>query len=537
MGCNVLDCTFRDGGYYNLWRFKLDKVQSYLYKISESGINFVEIGFRFLGNNKSYYGDLAYCKESYLSKINIPKNITLAVMLNASEIVKLGNDWKKTFNTLFVNQKKSKVKIIRIATHYSEFFLIVEQIKYLKSIGYRIFVNLMQINRISNSNLKFFLNFLNKLKCIEVFYFADSFGCLREKDVKKICKFVKIYWKKSFGIHAHDNCGFALQNTLEALKNGATWVDSTIQGMGRGAGNVKSEVLLNEILYQKIKKIKFKLDPVYHLSQGYFLKLKHKYQWGTSIYYSLAANSSIHPTYIQELLVDNRYSHSQILDAINIIKRNKQSASFNANFLTDLLSNKISKDFWNVKDYFKGKTVLIIGQGNSIKKNKNKILDFIKKNKCIVFCLNINKSFLNKNFYYIVSNESRAIVDQGQYKYAKKFIMPINRLNKILDFNKILKRKIKNYGLIINKKKISVHSSYAELPNSLAIGYALSICKAASVKKVYLVGFDGYKHNQKINIEMKLYFEKLLKYFYELKIESLTKNYYKLPLVNNLLYE
>ena len=57
-------------------------------------------------------------------------------------------------------------------------------------------------------------------------YFADSLGNLKPKDIEKICLIFRSYWKKEFGIHAHDNQGYALSNSLTAIKNGATWINS-----------------------------------------------------------------------------------------------------------------------------------------------------------------------------------------------------------------------------------------------------------------------------------------------------------------------
>ena len=89
----------------------------------------------------------------------------------------------------------------------------------------------MQINLIKK-------NLIRKLKSlnkdIDVMYFVDSLGNLKPKDIEKICLIFRVLLKKEFGIHAHDNQGYALSNSLTAIKNGATWIDSTILGMGRG---------------------------------------------------------------------------------------------------------------------------------------------------------------------------------------------------------------------------------------------------------------------------------------------------------------
>ena len=64
---NQLDCTLRDGGYYNSWNFSDDLVQDYLNTMAKSKIEYVEIGFRFLNSNM-YLGPTAFTKENYLNK-------------------------------------------------------------------------------------------------------------------------------------------------------------------------------------------------------------------------------------------------------------------------------------------------------------------------------------------------------------------------------------------------------------------------------------------------------------------------------------
>jgi 4-hydroxy 2-oxovalerate aldolase len=113
MSLNILDCSLRDGGYYNLWNFRLKSVREYISKVSEANIKFIEIGFRFFKKN-SKFGNLAFSEDQYIKKLKVNKKISLAVMLNGSDIVNLRNQWKFFLNKIFPNQKESQIKIIRI---------------------------------------------------------------------------------------------------------------------------------------------------------------------------------------------------------------------------------------------------------------------------------------------------------------------------------------------------------------------------------------------------------------------------------------
>ena len=352
-------------------------------------------------------------------------------MINASDF-DLSKNYKKQLSKYICKKENSKVSIIRIATHLNEVSKIIPHIKFLKKLGYHIILNLMQIDKVSSKDLIKSLNLLKKSKSLSTFYFADSFGSLNPSDVKKISNIIKRYWNKEFGFHAHDNCGLALQNALTAIKHGARWIDSTIQGMGRGAGNVTTEDLLCEI--NDIYNFKYNLSPIFKLSQDQFQKLKQNYKWGKSIYYHLSAKLQIHPTYIQELLKDDRYEHHEILEIINSLGKIK-SSSFNPYMLNNFINEKINfKKCWDSKNWCKNRNILILGQGQSIKRNNSFLVKFIKKNKCKVLSLNINKYF-NKNLinFFVVAHESRMLVDFAKYKtISKKLIIPMDRVNKIL---------------------------------------------------------------------------------------------------------
>ena len=98
----ILDCTIRDGGYYNKWDFDIDLVNKYLKQINESKVECVEIGYRSLKND-NYYGPFYYCTEDFLNTLKIPKKLNLAVMINANEI-----ELQKTISRAgFIPQKRN----------------------------------------------------------------------------------------------------------------------------------------------------------------------------------------------------------------------------------------------------------------------------------------------------------------------------------------------------------------------------------------------------------------------------------------------
>lgn len=177
----------------------------------------------------------------------------------------------------------------------------------------------MQISTLKKSELKKISNKIKKEKAVSVLYVADSLGDLNLSKLREVFKILK-ETKKPLGIHAHDNLNGALQNTLYAKKIGFKYFDSTVLGMGRGAGNTRTEELTLEFnLLNKTEKYNYQL--INKLIIDYFEKLKRKYNWGSNLYYFLSAKFQIHPTYVQKMIEDDKYSEKDILNNLNLLKK------------------------------------------------------------------------------------------------------------------------------------------------------------------------------------------------------------------------
>ena len=179
-------------------------------------------------------------------------------------------------------------------------------VNWLKKKGYEICVNIMQIPELSSNEIKNTVNEVKKSKA-DVLYFADSMGSLDSDKTKKIIKQIKSVWKKSTGIHTHDNMGKALENSLVAINNSVNWIDCTVTGMGRGPGNTKTEHLVLELNRKNNNLIN-----LFNLIKKYFEPLKKKYRWGSNPFYYFAGLNSIHPTFVQEMLSDDLFDNEDI---------------------------------------------------------------------------------------------------------------------------------------------------------------------------------------------------------------------------------
>ena len=345
----LIDCTLRDGGYYNKWDFNYSLVNKYLNAVSSAGIDFVEIGFRTLKKNE-YLGPLAYCTEDYLSDLKFKNSTKIGVMINSSEI-KSDENFYEIMNRLFpVKAPHSKVSLVRIATTLEDLKNAIRAGKWLKNQGYIIGINLMQIATLNINEIKKFASEFKNFKP-NVLFFADSTGTLKTENIDSIIKSLRLNWMGDIGIHAHDNMHRALINTLEAHNKGVKWLDSTVNGLGRGPGNTKTEDLVFEL--KKINDSNIDFLPLIDLIQNDFAVLKEKYKWGSNPFYFLSGKNKIHPSYIQNMLNDNSYRNEDIYASIKELSKQKSNLyeksklEKSRNYYSDFVSGS-----WSPKSVF-----------------------------------------------------------------------------------------------------------------------------------------------------------------------------------------
>lgn len=140
---NILDCTLRDGGYYNDWDFDSDVVEQYLTRIAESRIDYVELGLRNFPK-QGFLGAFAYTTEDFLNSLELPDGPVYGVMVDAKTILESGFDISEAVDLLFSPASESKVSLVRVAAHFHEVETSGPIVARLKELGYTVGFNLMQ---------------------------------------------------------------------------------------------------------------------------------------------------------------------------------------------------------------------------------------------------------------------------------------------------------------------------------------------------------------------------------------------------------
>ena len=332
----------------------------------------------------------------------------------------------------------------------------------------------------------------------KILYFADTFGSCDSQDIKKIIKVIKDYSDFEIGIHAHNNMGRALSNTLTAYNEGAKYLDSTIMGMGRGAGNAQTEFLFDFFNGKNEYSEKLFTSLIYK----HFYNLKKKYMWGPNYLYYLSAKKNIHPTYVQKIN-ENDVNDNLIFNLIENSKSNNFK-NYNDKKRKKLFQNNKFKRV--IKKINNNDKILCLVDNLILKKNKTKIENFIKKNKPVVCRLNHNSMFESLTDYHFVTNRARISRDLGTLINFKKDIVSTKAL-------------AKEFYDIINIKTIN-----SKMSDNI-LEFFLEFCKHFKFKNIYFAGLKGFDKDKDFRNSIN---QTLLEKYKNIKKYSLTKTKYKL---------
>jgi len=282
----IFDCTIRDGGLVNDFHFTDEFVKAQYDTCVAAGVDYMEIGKNNSPTLQSVddFGKWNFCKEEDIRSI-VGENDTdmkIAVM----------SDIGRTVPSELLPKSESVIDMVRIATYIHQIPAAIELINEAHAKGYETTVNIMAISKSFDDELDEVLEALSKTP-VDVIYIADSFGSFYPEQINRLTeKYLKVaeLSGKKIGIHAHNNLQLAYANTIEAMTYGASFLDVTISGLGRGAGNCPLELLIGFL-----KNPKYKMMPVLKFIEEFIVPLEKELDWGYSIPYMLTGQLNEHP--------------------------------------------------------------------------------------------------------------------------------------------------------------------------------------------------------------------------------------------------
>lgn len=295
----LLDCTLRDGGYVNNWAFGENAIQDIKAGLEQAGVDIIELGFirnEEINLDRSVFSDGADIHRRFH---NTNRKAIYSAMIEPREP-------EQCYPTkLLGTPQESGIDLIRICTWKR---LTKEHLAYCRTVadmGYRVSI---QPTAVGQYNLMEFTELLKQADEIHPFsfYIVDTWGT---QSSAQICRYLELAEHNlnpdvKIGYHGHNNKMQALSCAQAAVAMGLSHdlcIDASIMGMGRGAGNLQMEVIM-DCLNETVGK---KYDPIalVDLYTKHLQKFFASTPWGYSLYHYLGAQyncSQDFATYFKE---------------------------------------------------------------------------------------------------------------------------------------------------------------------------------------------------------------------------------------------
>ena len=432
----ILDCTIRDGGYVNNWIFSKELVRESYRALSKSGVTFVELGFRGAEKyfNPEKYGLWRFTPDELIKEIT--QNI------NGARVAVMG-DYGKIDIKEFAVAKESPVALVRIAVHKDKLNRAISLLEKIKNKGYLTSLQCMGYSIYTEQEKKELFSGL-KNTSIDYVYIADSYGSIFPFQIAGLFEPLLEVGRFRVGFHPHNNIQMAFANSLEAIRAGVHIIDSSIYGMGRGAGNLQTEIILSYLLQQQNNE--YNVLPILNCIERFFIDIHRETPWGYELPYMISGILNCHPNYSKEFLrrkeisMEDIWAGLECVRELNPIGFNPQivekiittglvSASKNkpASGLPLIRSTEPAAELPSVPyiGRHKGCEFLVLANGPNLLTHKPDIDEFIAKYDPVILGANHLGGIFTPH-YHAFNNKKRFVSYVDQVSAQSKLMIGVN---------------------------------------------------------------------------------------------------------------
>ncbi len=475
----LLDCTLRDGGFINDWRFGSGDMVNLFERSVSAGIDYIETGFiderEEFSPERSIVPDSESMDKIFGSLEHGHSKIFAMIDYGTCGIDKIGDAKDSVLDGIRVMiKKKTRHEAIAFCRE-------------LKKKGYLIGAQPVSVTGYDDRELEELTDEMNELHPFAM-YIVDTYGLLDRSHLLHIFRLINDRLSKDIkiGYHAHNNFQLAFSNSaalMEEAGDRGIIIDGSAYGMGKSAGNCPLELLtayMNE-----------NLNSSYHTSQilemidTCILKIYEKSPWGYQMQYFLCASNDCHPKYAQHLLRKKTLSVKQVDEILSRIETGERLA-FNQAYIeklyVDYQRKNINDDgaIERLKERFEGREILLIGPGPTVSANNKEIREYIRDNSPLVIAINFLPADIDADLLFL-SNSKRYMQlssSLGRQENRLPIIATSNVTSAEGDFDYMV-----DYASLIDES--------FEIPDN-SLPMFLRLLSKAAVKKVSLGGFDGY---------------------------------------------
>ncbi len=516
MSWSILDCTLRDGGYYTNWDFESRLVKKYLIALDGLPVKFCEVGYRSPAK-KGYFGEYFYLRHSTLEPIysSLNGDIQLAIMLNAK-------DCQPGMIQALLKDCHEFIGLVRIAVSPDQLMHGLSIAASVRESGFSVGVNIMHLHKLIDNHQRLFECLLRCKDSIDYLSFVDSYGSCFPDQITGLIKKAKLSLPFKIGFHGHDNLGLAFANSLAAIDAGADIIDSTMLGMGRGAGNLRTELITAFLSKMQNRQNNFlQLADCLEAWQV----LAKSFKGGLDLPYIVSGLEQLPQAKVMELMGKKRYGASMIIRALceadSVVDEATQSFPLLVDVIDTLELHHIN-------------FCILLGGGKSASTHCAAIKAFARDNNAVI----IHSSF--KHVVQFDDGDINQFVCLSGDEASKLDYQTIEQLNDKLKF---IVTTPPRFGLIpqnLVSQNLPIFSvdplAITEdlLKKDTPLGLAIGLSQVLGGRELMLGGFDGYPGGysgpeQDLAKEVQEILNESRRVYSEVTIKSITPTRYKIP--------
>lgn len=496
----LLDCTLRDGGYVNDWKFGHDNLVGIFERLVDANIDIIEVGF--LDDRR-------------------PFDIDRSIMPDTASVGKIWGkaDRKQAMVVGMIDygtcdianiQPCSESYLDGIRVIFKEHLMhdAMDYCRQIKELGYKVFAQLVSVTTYTKDTMLDLIELVNDVKPYAV-SMVDTYGLLKPKTLleyyeildENVCPEVQI------GFHAHNNFQLAYANALAFLnkpdKKHDIVVDGTLYGMGKSAGNAPLELLamsLNEE-FGKDYKINSMLESIEESVMEFF----NQSPWGYKLFFYLCALNKCHPSYLSYYQEKDNLSVSKLNDILAQIEPKPKKLLYDKaiadnlydSFVTENCSDQADKS--KLTEVLKNRSVLLVGPGKNIGLQQDKVQKYIEEEKPYVISINYIPDSIDVDCVFVTNVK----------RYQQ--LVSVLELDKNKDVSIIATSNVEcragEFDFQVNRAPLLEENQRIKDNSFLML---IKLLDEIGISAVACAGFDGYSEEEDnyLNPEMEYYFVK-----------------------------
>lgn len=469
----LLDCTLRDGGYVNDWKWGFLSAKDIIQLLVKANIDVVEVGF--LRNVEKYDSDISVC--NHIEELNRLLPDKRGQTMFSAMAMRSNYDIKK-----LSSYSGSGIEMIRITAHDYDIEDGMDFAREVKEKGYKLSINPINIMGYTDERILWMLEQVNSIHPYQ-FSIVDTFGSMKKKDFDRICSLVDHNLDRNIrvALHLHENTCMSFylaQIYADMHLNRPIAIDGSLMGMGRIPGNLPIE-LIADYLNENMGKT-YNIDYIMDAIQDYIEPIKGNSPWGYMPAYFLSARFNLHRNYAEHLLKKGDLTNKDINHILSRIDDSKKTAfdkiyadGLYDEYKNNMVDDKVAKE--ELSEELKGKNILVMAPGETIESHKELVIDYINQTNPVIISVNFIPEIIIPDYAFFGNNKRYNNVS----KFSCKTIITSNICYEKADF-------------IINHNSVS--GAFDLGCNSLIM--VLKLLKNIEVASIAVAGADGYSYDK-----------------------------------------